>query len=182
MIREANTLIEKIVRDSAKAEGTEARVKFVDAYASLEAIDFKNSLDSKRRIKLAGNQLVDNRYLDGRWNFPHVSKGTLIEGGYQSIDGMHASGLGYADMASRAMQTLGLTHTESDRNKLLQRGFDEDTLLSKYPMELDALLHVIDRVRRFIHTNDFIPETTETLTDTTHFAVALPLLASSFTR
>lgn len=181
MIREANLLIEKTVRNSAKAAGTEARVKFVDAYASLEAIDFKNSLDSKKRIKLPGNQLIDNRYLDGKPNFPQIFKGTLIAGGYQSIDGMHASGAGYADLASQAMQTLGLNHTASDRNKLLQRGFSEDTLLSKYPLELDGLIRLIDVARSFIHANHFIPATTETLTDNTHVAVALPMLARAFT-
>jgi hypothetical protein len=182
MIREANALIEKTVRNSAKAAGTEARVKFVDAYASLEAIDFKNSLDSKKRIKVAGNQLIDNRYLDGKPNIPQFLKGTLVKGGYQSIDGMHASGAGYADMASQAMQTLGLNHTASERNKLLQRAFGEDTLLSKYPLELDWFIRLIDLARSFIHANQFIPATTETLTDQTHVAEALPMLARAFTR
>jgi hypothetical protein len=182
MVREANEQIEKTVRNSAKAAGTDARLKFLDAYASLDAMDFKNSLDAKRRTKLSGNQFIDNRYLDGKPNFPQILKGTLVAGGYQSIDGMHASGAGYADLASHAMQALGLGHTKTDRDKLLRRGFDEDTLLSKYPLELDGLLRLIDIARSFIHANHFIPATTETLTDKTHVAIALPMLARAFTR
>ncbi len=182
MIRETNRQIEKVVRASAKSAGTEARLKFLDAYESLEGLDFKNSLDAKRRLKLTGNQLIDNRYLDGRPNFPQIFKGTLIAGGYMSIDGMHASGVGYADLASRAMQTLGLPHPAADRSALLRRGFDEDTLLSRYPLELDGLIRLIDIARSFIRAGHFIPATTETLTDQTHLAVALPLLASAFSR
>jgi hypothetical protein len=182
MIRETNRQIEKVVRASAKSAGTEGRLKFLDAYASLEGLDFKNSLDDKRRLKLTGNQLIDNRYLDGRPNFPQVLKGTLVAGGYQSIDGMHASGVGYADLASRAMQALGLRHTAADRSTLLRRGFDEDSLLSRYPLELDGLIRLIDIARSFIRAGHFIPATTETLTDQTHLAVALPMLSSAFSR
>jgi hypothetical protein len=182
MIRDTNARIEKTVRDSAKAAGTETRLKFLDGYASLEALDFKNSLDTKRRLKLTGNQLIDNRYLDGKPNFPQIFKGTLVAGGYLSIDGMHASGAGYADLASHAMQTLGLPHTATDRNKLLRRGFDEDSLLSKYPLELDGLIRLIEIARTFINANHFIPTTTATLADDTHIAVALPMLARAFIR
>jgi hypothetical protein len=180
MIRDTNVRIEKVIRDSAKQAGTEMRLKFLDAYASLEALDFKNSLDTKRRLKLTGNQLIDNRYLDGKPNFP-IFTGALIAGGYLSIDGMHASGVGYADVASHAMQALGLPHSATDRMKLLRRAFDEDSLLSKYPLELDGLIQLIDLARTFINANHFIPTTTATLADDTHIAVSLPMLARAFT-
>jgi hypothetical protein len=182
MIRRTNQQIEKVVRESAKSAGTEERLKFLDAYAALDALDFKNSLDSKRRLKLAGNQLIDNRHLDGKPNFPQLLKGTLVAGGYMSIDGMHASGVGYADVASHAMQALDLNHTAADRTKLLRRGFDEDTLLSRYPLELDGLFRLIDIARSFLHAGHFVPATTETLTDQTHLGVALPMLARAFNR
>jgi hypothetical protein len=181
-IKETNARIEKTMRDAAKAAGTDARLTFLNAFAELAALDFKNSLDNKRRLRLSRSLLVDNRYLDGRPNFPGIFSGTLVAGGYLSVDGMHASGVGYADLASRAMTALELPHTAKQRESLLQRAFDEDTLLSSYPLELDGLIRLIDIARTFVSANHFIPEPAAVLRDTTHMAIALPMLASVFTR
>ena len=180
-IKETNARIEKTVRDAAKAAGTDGRLTFINAFAELDALDFKNSLDNKRRLRLSKSLLVDNRYLDSKPNFA-IFTGTLVAGGYLSVDRMHASGVGYADLASRAMTALELPHTAKQRESLLQRAFDEDTLLSKYPLELDGLIRLIDIARTFVSANHFIPEPAAVLGDTTHMAIALPMLASVFTR
>jgi hypothetical protein len=181
MIRDANKKIETIIREAAKGKGTEARLTFVDGYAALDALDYKNTLDSKRRLRLPGNLSVDNRYLDGKPNFPELFKGTLVAGGYQSIDGMHLSGVGYADIASRAMQALKLPHTAAERNQLLHRGWVEDPMLSNYPLEHDGLIRLIDIARSLTHANHFIPPDATILADDTHLAVSLPMLAATFT-
>jgi hypothetical protein len=181
-IVEINKKIQSTVLTAANTAGTAARVTFLDAFAALDSIDYKNSLDSKKRLKLTGNVLIDNRYLDGKPALPNFFKGVLVAGGYQSIDGMHASGFGYADLASRALTALGLPHTATDRTKLLRRGFDEDTLLSNYPIELDGLIRLIAIARTLIHANHFIPEVPATLGDNTHLAATLPMLARMFTR
>ena len=181
MIRDTNKSIEKVVREAAKVKGTDARLTFIDGYAALDALDYKNTMESKRRLRLPRNLYVDNRYLDGKPNFPALFKGTLVAGGYESIDGMHASGVGYADLASRAMQALGLPHTAKQRDQLLQRGFLEDTMLSNYPLELDGLIRLIDIARSLIQANHFIPAAATTLADDTHLAATLSMLAGAFT-
>src|SRR5262249_38970651 len=45
-IRDANARIQQIVTDAATAAGTAGRLLFLDAFALLDAFDFKNSLDS----------------------------------------------------------------------------------------------------------------------------------------
>jgi len=182
IIRETNHRIEKVMRAAAKASGIDERFTFINVYDELDALDFKNSLESKRRLRVSKNLLIDNRYLDGKPNFPAVFAGTLVAGGFQSIDGMHASGVGYADLASKVMTALGLPHTAKQRETLLQKAFDEDTLLSNYPIELDGLIRLIDIARTFIGVNHFIPQPAAVLGDSTHIATALPMLASAFMR
>ena len=125
---------------------------------------------------------VDNRYLDGKPNFPAISTGTLVAGGYLSVDGMHASGVGYADLASKVMTALGLPHTAKRRESLIARAFDDDMLLSNYPLELDGLLRLIDIARTFVSLNQFIPKPAAVLDDATHMAISLPMPAGVFTR
>lgn len=181
-IRSANTRIQQIFLTAATATGTEARLVFLDAHAALESIDFKNSLKPNKRIKLADGLIIDNRYLDGKPVLPNPFKGILVAGGYQSIDGMHASGVGYADLASRALTALGLPHSPSGRSELLLRGFAEDTLLSNYPIELDGLIRLVAIARTLRRANHPIPQSTASLEDNTHMAFSLQSLAKVFCR
>ena len=138
-IQNANARIKKILQDAAAAAGTADRLKFLDVYALFEARDYKNSLDTSRRIPVTPTFTADNRYLDSRLDFfPFGRK--ISAGGFQSIDGMHATGCGYADVASEAMTLLGLAH---DRAALLNRALLEDSLLSRYPPELDFLVIIL---------------------------------------
>lgn len=95
---------------------------------------------------------------------------------------MHASGAGYADLASHVMQMLHLPHTAKDREQLFLRGFLDDTMLSNYPPELNGLIRLIDIARTLIHANHFVPDPDSILKDETHLAVSLPLLARFFSR
>ena len=139
-IQNANARIKKLFLDAADAAGTVNRVKFLDVYALFEARDYKNSLDASRRIPVTPTFTADNRYLDSRLEiFPPFGR-RISAGGLQSIDGMHATSCGYADLASEAMTLLGLQH---DRAELLNRALLEDALFSRYPPELDFLVVIL---------------------------------------
>jgi hypothetical protein len=181
-IRRTNVRIESLVRSAASIAGTEARLIFLDAYAAIDSLDFKNSLKPSSRLKIDNGVLLDNCYLDGRPALPNPFRGELIAGGYMSIDGMHASGVGYADIASRALTALKLPQTPADRKKLLRQAFSEDTLLSNYPIELDGLVRLAAIARTLMRANHFFPKITASLEDDTHMAFSLPILASAFCR
>jgi hypothetical protein len=90
---------------------------------------------------------------------------------------MHPTGCGYARLAAEAMKGLGLAH---DPQALLERGFGEDALLSRYPPELDVLVRLLGILRDVQHLNHFVRERQTFLTDELHLADALQLMRSSF--
>ena len=116
-IRKANDRIRGILHDAASAAGNADRLRFFDTFAMFEARDYKNSLDKSRRIVVDPGVTIDNRYLDSKQNLLPPFGRALIAGGIESIDGMHATGCGYADLASEAMGLLGL---HQDRQALLK--------------------------------------------------------------
>ena len=147
-IRKANMKIQDILRHEAAAAGNVERLKFVDTFALFNARDYKNSQDAGRRIAVDPAVIVDNRYLDSKQAiFPPFGR-RLAAGGFQSIDGMHATGCGYADLASEAMNVLGLPQ---NRPALLKQALVEDQLLSRYPVELDVLVGVLALARKLQH-------------------------------
>jgi hypothetical protein len=106
------------------------------------------------RIPVDSGVTIDNRYLDGQ---PQSALGALfklklIAGGFLSVDGMHPSGCGYAVFASEAMKLLTFQHNAGD---LLKVAFQQDTLLCKYPGELDALIRILAILRTLEHVGQF---------------------------
>ncbi|CAG8866451.1 hypothetical protein PS861_01468 [Pseudomonas fluorescens] len=178
-VAEVNQRIQQIFLEAAAATNTKDRLHFIDSYKQLDQIDYKNYLDPNLRIQANSEQFVDNRYLDGKLDFSSPQRTRLKAGGYQSVDGMHPSGFGYADIASKVMTALNLPH---DRQRLLARAFQEDALLSNYPLELDAVTRYIDMLRSFSLANWFVPETTPTLRDDTHLTQTLDLFSRPFFR
>jgi hypothetical protein len=74
-------------------------------------------------------------------NPPTAIGTTLDEGGFQSCDGMHPSGVGYAVMACELMESsMGFS---VNRKPILDRALKDDKLLSRYPMELDGVVSLI---------------------------------------
>jgi hypothetical protein len=178
-IREANGRIQDTLNQAAAEAGSAGRLKFLDTFALFEGFDYKNSLDAGRRVRVSGNVAIDNRYLGGSFHlFPlNMAGWRLNAGGLQSIDGMHPSGCGYARLALEAMGILGL---QADAAALLQRAFAEDTLLSRYPMELGVVVGLLQALRNLVRVNDFIHTGQTFLTDQLHIADALRLMASPF--
>jgi hypothetical protein len=179
-IRNANARIRQIVQDAAAAVGTVARMKFLDTYSVFDADDYKNSLEPSRRIGVATGLTIDNRYLDGVFQLPPpIGPGgvRLTTGGFQSIDGMHPSGSGYAVLAIEAMNMLGLPN---DRAALLQQSFAEDSLISHYPLELSVLTRLLATFRDLERLNHFVLHRQTFLNDQLHLTDALRMMKSAF--
>jgi hypothetical protein len=175
-IRAANDRIRQIVTAAA---GTDARLQFLDTYALFESQDYKNSLDVARQINVTADLTIDNRYLAGKFHlWPlNMAGWRLSAGGFESIDGMHGSGCGYARLAVEVMKLLGLA---SQPEVLLPQAFAEDSLLSRYPIELGAVIALLQILRNLIRTNDFVAIPEAFLTDTLHIADVLRLMHSPF--
>jgi hypothetical protein len=178
-IHDANDRIQQIVMGAANAAGTGGRIRFLDTYALFDRNDYKNGGDPSQEITLDGGLVIDNRFVDGRFHlFPlNMAGWRLSAGGLQSADGMHATGVGYARVASEAMNVLGLPH---DENALLQRAFADDPLVSHWPIELRAVTSLLQMGRDLIRVNGFVPEGRTTLTDELRAGGVLRAMLSTF--
>ena len=134
--------------------GNAKRLWFIDTYELLTKYDYKNT-GIEEKIIHAGKQRINNRRLDGKSSYigrPNMDTrkrkrgGKLIDGGFQSADGMHPSGVGYAVFASDIMHFMGMPH---DRQQLLVKAFKEDRLLERYPLQLDSIFSIIDLLQKF---------------------------------
>ena len=181
-IQQVNQKIRSILINAARATGEPAREKrlvFLDTWELLDKRDYKNSLQKRRRIQVDDGVAIDNRYLDGQ---PQIVLGALfklklIAGGFLSVDGMHPSGCGYAVVASEAMKLLRLEHEVDD---LLKLAFQQDTLLSRYPGELDALVRILAILRTLQHAGQFTHAPTGPLTEDSNLADILRVMKSAF--
>jgi hypothetical protein len=178
-IQAVNQQIRNIFQKASAATNTANRLHFIDTFSMLNEFDYKNYLSPDMRIKISDSMSIDNCYLDGMLDFSSPQLSRLKAGGYLSIDGMHPSGVGYADLASKVMAELNLSH---NRARLLETAFQEDTLLSNYPLELDAITRYIDLLRPLNAANRFVAESANRLRDNTHLSQALKLLSKPFVK
>ncbi|MBP3956926.1 hypothetical protein J8F10_16770 [Gemmata sp. G18] len=139
-IRDANAKIQELVRAAAEARGTAGRIRFINTFEIFDRFDFKNSGDAIRRVLVPERPTLDNQYLDRT-----LFRREIVAGGFQSADGMHASAVGYALLASEIMTVLGIAH---DRGAILQTAFDGDALLGTRSSNLDALVGILGSIRR----------------------------------
>jgi hypothetical protein len=122
---------------------------------------------------------IDNRYLDSKQSLLPPFGRRLVAGGFQSVDGMHATGCGYADLASEVMKVLGLAH---DRDALFLRSLVEDELLRSYPIELDFLISILGLARKLQHVNHLILPQKTFFTDQLGIGDALRMMKQVVTR
>jgi hypothetical protein len=152
-IANANAKIVDLFQQAARAVARFDRLKFLDVFKLFETIDYKNTLEPGKRIVIDRDHLIDNNYLTGslvpELPFPAGQsplKKTLSRGGFESIDGMHPTGCGYAVVASWAMSLLNLPN--NDLGKLLQQSFIDDALVNDVPLKLELLLAVLAELQR----------------------------------
>ena len=125
------------------------RLTFVDTYQVFDRYDYKNSRNPAAKVRVSGKGITNER-LDGksRYSGPpskRISMGVdLYRGGFQSFDGMHPSGVGYALLASEVMDKLDLPH---DRGSILKRAFKDDKLLSNYPQQSEAIYGIVNLIQ-----------------------------------
>jgi hypothetical protein len=178
-IGQANGRLQALLGQAAADAGTAGRLNFLDTYALFEGFDYKNSLDPGLRVRVSADVALDNRYVNGSFHVLPLNMAgwRLSAGGLESIDGMHPSGCGYARLALEAMRLLGLP---AEAGPLLGRAFTEDTLLSRYPIELGVVVGLLQALRNLVRVNDFIHTGETFLTDQLHIADALRLMESPF--
>jgi hypothetical protein len=176
-IHTGNARIQTILKDAHTAAGAANRLKFLDSYSLFESYDYKNSLEDDRLIVINDDLWIDNRYVTGTVPKSLPLRVERAAGGFQSIDGMHPSGCGYALLASEAMKLLELPQ---QREALLQRGYDDDTLLSQYPLALDTLIALLKQLRTLRRLGAAIPIPEGLLADRQHLLDLLPRLQSIF--
>jgi hypothetical protein len=184
-IRNVNLELKQILVNAI--QGT--RLALIDTYSFFDAYDYKNTLDSTKRIAIGKGTAIDNFYLHGKLipqippkiGLPPFIK-KLARGGFQNIDGMHPSGCGYAFLASQVMDALKLPH---DVKNLLQKAYLEDELLHNFPLKLDLLIAVLAQLRTAMLLETVaLPETTmiSEAQKEIHIADAIALMKQFATR
>jgi lysophospholipase L1-like esterase len=152
-IAATNATIQQIFTSAAQATNQVARLKFLDTFQLFESIDYKNSLDKAKRIAIDQNNMIDNDYVAGGL-IPQVPfppgrppfRKVINRGGFESIDGMHPTGCGYAFFANKVMDLLSLPN--NDLAKLMEESFIEDALLHDFPLKLDLVVSILMELRR----------------------------------
>jgi GDSL-like Lipase/Acylhydrolase len=152
-IAAANAKLRQIFSDAATASQRPNRFVFVDTFELFNTIDYKNSLTSSDRIVVDASETIDNYYLHADLVLqPPFPPGTppwkkiLHQGGFQSIDGMHPTGCGYAYIAFKVIESMQLPN--ADLAKMLEQAYLDDTLLHDFPLKLDLLISVLAELRR----------------------------------
>jgi hypothetical protein len=152
-IAAANARLSQIFSDAATASQRRNRFIFVDTFELFSGIDYKNSLDKSDRIVIDSEETIDNYYLHGDLVLqPPFPPGTppwkkiLHQGGFQSIDGMHPTGCGYAYIAFKVIEAMRLAN--ADLAKMLEQAYVDDSLLHDFPLKLDLLISVLAELRR----------------------------------
>jgi hypothetical protein len=145
------------------------QVKIIDAYAWFDSFDYKNSFAASKQIivkdvKIAADKdpvdevEVDNRYVEGlevRTLKPGSSKPRdqweceFLLGGFQGIDGMHPSAVGYAQLAISILEDpLKVNLSTAEKDAIFKDAFEGDTLLSNFPPNLSPVLGLLKLIRR----------------------------------
>jgi hypothetical protein len=136
-------------------------IVIVDYYSFFTAIDYKNSkqgsADASKQIVIGSNR-IDNRYVIGKdvwYPDPTSSKprghfGCVFEqGGFQSVDGMHPSAVGYVKVAIEILtKYMGQAIAPATEAALFQAAFAGDPLLSHFPINLEPIIGTLKVIRR----------------------------------
>jgi len=156
-IRRLNVKIRQIV--STAFAGAAIAPHFIDAYRIFRDFDYKNSLDESRKLTAGKYGALDNFYLRQRLlasaGSEIVEADTLahrVQGGVQSIDGLHPTGPGYAAFARAAVAAAGSHLFPHAIDELVvEESYAEDSLLKETPYNLELLILLLDLLRHVPH-------------------------------
>jgi hypothetical protein len=142
----------------------------ISGYELFAGFDYKNSLDVNKQIK-SNSLTIDNRYIEGSQPLlpPPFEKPSFIQGGFQSIDGMHPTMVGYAEVAAAIVR---LYQPGFDSTKLVRDAVLSDTLIASPPAGLRAVLdcmHLSRHLPALANTAPAMPAHSNVFTDVGHF-------------
>ena len=141
-MRAVDEMIKKVnraLRDHIRQYDGSHWVEVVEAYEILEANDYKQTLDRSRQTYVPP-YAINNRYLKGSGKTllsggrmrgsPSGVKWAFDDGGFQSIDGMHPTALGYCEMAIELGKRLNWKY---NKEKVRKTALANEKLITAYP-------------------------------------------------
>lgn len=129
------------------------KVTVIEAYKIFREKDYKNSRDPARQLRI-GKYTIDNRYIEGKspGELPGGPHGTSIpkppafyHGGFQSLDGMHPTAVGYAELAIEIMNALTWDY---DKPAMREAGLKRESLITKYNGAINLVRTVMHLFRQ----------------------------------
>lgn len=130
------------------------KVTIIETYQIFSRYDFKNTGSPVAQIRI-GDTVVDNRYLEGR-RIPnpnplggpaHLPKYVFKLGGFQSIDGMHPSAVGYAVFADEIAREMNLPR---DTDRVRREGLKHEKLIRDFPAALPGFRNLLNVIKALV--------------------------------
>jgi len=146
-VRDVNDALARAV--AANAHRRE-RWTYFSVYGFFDRYDTKNLGAARESLKFRRVTLTNN-FLDaervrqpGPPNRPPKFRWEFVDGGFQSIDGMHPSLVGYTLLACELVGTLtGRPLSAAARKRALDEAFDNERLIQAFPAGLKTILRKV---------------------------------------
>ena len=124
--------------------------RYYSVYEFFDRYDTKNLLNQRESLNI-GNYTITNNYIDadrlrkpGPRNKPPEFRWKFREGGFQSIDGMHPSLVGYTLLACELVEWLtGQPLSQSARDRELKSAVEKERLIQTFPPGLKTILRKV---------------------------------------
>jgi hypothetical protein len=114
------------------------KVEVISAYDLLNRLDYKNFRKRSNQVVIKERRF-DNRYIKGLGP-------VFLLGGLESIDGMHPTNIGYAELAFELVR-LFQKGEDASNQELLEYALSKEKLIEEYPIALDPLIDLMHIVR-----------------------------------
>lgn len=131
--------VNRALRDHIRSFDATNWSEVVEAYEILEANDYKQTLSLERQSYL-GKYTINNRYLRGEGKqitsggpahaTPVGVKWAFADGGFQSVDGMHPSAIGYGEVAVEIAKRLNFSY---DKARIRKAALAAEKMVTHYP-------------------------------------------------
>lgn len=145
--------INRELRDHIRSFDGTHWTEVVEAYEILEAKDFKQTGDKSRQVRI-GKYTINNRYLRGDSRAVSLSGGKnavktvrweFLDGGFQSVDGMHPSAVGYGEVAIEVAKKLNLKY---DKARVRAESLKAERLITHYPAGHQSVVSAMKFLRK----------------------------------
>lgn len=161
------------------------RITVIDTYQVFSKYDFKNTGSPSAQIRIEDALPIDNRYLEGRivpetplpggGNLATRPTRTFKQGGFQSIDGMHPSAVGYAAFAVELANEMNLPR---NKEAILKKALKKEKLITDFPSPLPGFIGLVNLIKDIFDK----PDKTEDDEKTMFIKKAAPICVASIAR